>query len=115
MSAPERPASRRISTRAFTIGALAIALLVACVVSLWASGHPDGLEYVAESTGFLGAAKDSATAGGPFADYAAVFVDNPWLSVAVAGAVGCAVTFGFAWLVGRLARHRPATDQGQDG
>lgn len=108
----DRAAPRRISTRAFTIVALVIALLIGCVVSLWASSHPDGLEFVAESTGFLGAAEDSATAGSPFADYGAFFVENPWLSVALAGALGCAVTFGLAWLVGRVtksaAKRRPA-------
>ena len=47
-----------------------VALLVAGVVSFYASGHPDGLEYVAEKTGFLDTAEDSPTADGPFADYA---------------------------------------------
>lgn len=98
----------RISTRAFTIGALAVALLTACVVSVWASSHPDGLEFVAHATGFADSAQDSATAGGPFADYGVVFVQNPWLSVAIAGALGCAVTFGLAWLVGRATKHSRA-------
>lgn len=109
MSEPDTvaPASRRrISTRAFTLGALAIAVLIACVVSIWASGSPDGLEYVAESTGFVGAAQDSATAGSPLADYGVVFIANPWLSVALAGLIGCAATFGLAWLVGRAAKRR---------
>jgi hypothetical protein len=110
MSAPEASGRRRISTRAFTIGALVVALVIACVVSLWASSHPDGLEFVAESTGFLGAAQDSATAGSPLADYGVADVQNPWLSIAIAGAVGCAATFGLAWLVGRLAKRRPADD-----
>lgn len=105
------PAPRhRISTRWFTVGALAVAVLIACVLSLWASSHPDGLEFVAESTGFLRSATDSATAGSPLADYAMTGVANPWLSVAVAGFVGCAVTFGLAWLVGRAARRRRAQD-----
>jgi cobalt/nickel transport protein len=110
MSEPDAvaPASRRrISTRAFTLGALALALLIACVLSIWASGNPDGLEYVAESTGFVDAAQDSATAISPLADYGVVFVANPWLSVALAGAIGCGVTFGLAWLIGRAAKRRP--------
>ena len=101
---------RRVSTRAFTIAALLIALVIACVVSVWASANPDGLEYVAESAGFLGAAEDSATAGSPLADYGAVFVANPWLSLAIAGAVGCALTFGLAWLVGLGTRRRGADE-----
>lgn len=101
---------RRVPTRWFTLGALAIALLIACVLSLWASSHPDGLEFVAGSTGFLDAAQDSATAGSPVADYGVVGVTDPWLSVALAGAVGCAATFGLAWLVGRAARRKRADD-----
>jgi cobalt/nickel transport protein len=110
MSAPEASGRPKISTRAFTVGAIVIALVIACIVSLWASSHPDGLEFVAQSTGFLEAGEDSATAGSPFADYGVVWVQNPWLSVAIAGAVGCAATFGLAWVVGRLAKRRPAGD-----
>ena len=103
---PPQSSGRRISTRWFTVGALAVAVLIACVVSVWASSHPDGLEFVAESTGFLSAGQDSATAGSPFADYATAGVENPWLSIALAGLIGCAVTFGLAWLIGRAARRR---------
>lgn len=102
-AAPATP-RRRVSTRAFTIVALVVAVLIACLVSVWASSHPDGLEFVAESTGFVGAAQGSATEDSPFADYAFALVADPWLSLAVAGVVGCAVTFGLAWLVGRLRK-----------
>lgn len=93
----------RMSSTAFTVAALGFALLLAVVVSIWASSNPDGLEYVAETTGFAGAASDSATAGSPLADYSVAGLD-PWLSVLIVGLVGCAVTFGVAWLVARLAR-----------
>ncbi|QDB79268.1 cobalt ABC transporter permease [Georgenia sp. 311] len=96
---------RRISARAFTVGALTVALLVACVVSVWASGHPDGLEYVAESEGFIGEASESAAAASPFADYSVAGLPTG-LSVAIVGLVGCAVTFAVAWGVGRLTRGR---------
>lgn len=105
------PTSRpRISTRAFTLGALGVALLIACVVSIWASTHPDGLEFVAASNGFSGAAQHSATAGSPLANYGILGISDPWLSVAIAGAIGCAVTFGLAWFVGRAAKRRKAAD-----
>jgi len=102
---------RRISTRAFTIGSFAIILLIACVVSFYASSHPDGLEFVAQSHGFIEAAEDSATATSPFADYTAVFVDNPWLSLALAGAVGCLATFALAWAIGAASRRRVAAER----
>ncbi|WP_404433852.1 PDGLE domain-containing protein [Microbacterium lacus] len=100
----------RMSTKFFTVGALATALFIACVLSVWASSNPDGLEFVAESTGFIGSAEDSATAGSPLADYGVSFVDNPWLQLVIAGTIGCAVTFGLAWLVGRAASRRAAQD-----
>lgn len=105
---PAATPGRRISTTAFSIGALGITLLVACVLSLWASSHPDGLEFVAEATGFLPAARDSATAASPLAGYGVTTIAQPWLSVAIAGAIGCAATFGLAWLVSRAARPKPA-------
>ena len=45
-----------MSTRRFFVGALVASLLVAGVASYYASSHPDGLEYVAEQTGFIDAA-----------------------------------------------------------
>ncbi|WP_292810854.1 PDGLE domain-containing protein [Microbacterium sp.] len=99
----------RLSTRAFTIIALTVALLIACVVSVMASSNPDGLEFVAGATGFLDTATDSAAAGTPLADYATQGVSHTWLSTAIAGAIGCVVTFGLAASVGLVARGRRRT------
>lgn len=96
----------RISTRAFTIGALIVCVVIACVLSFFASSNPDGLEYVAGAQGFLETANESATSGSPFADYATAGVVHDWSSVAIAGAIGCAVTFAAAWGVGLLAQRR---------
>ena len=89
--------------RVFVGTAFAVALLVAGLLSHYASGSPDGLERVAESTGFLATAQDSFTAGWPLADYAVAGLDNPRLSGGLAGVVGCALTFAF---VSMLARRR---------
>ena len=98
----------RITTRTFVVGAVLFALVVACIVSPFASGHPDGLEFVAESAGFSHTATASATAGGPFAGYESSFVPVPWLGAAFAGAVGCAVTVVLAWMIGAVTRRRDA-------
>ena len=58
-----------MNRRGFFLSALAVTLLVAGVLSYFASSRPDGLEYVADRAGFLDSAEDSLTAGGPFADY----------------------------------------------
>ncbi len=98
-AAASRPGGRR-----WVAAALVISSLVVVAAALFASGDPDGLERVAEETGFSGAAE-----GSPFsviADYVFPGVDGP-LATILAGLIGVAVLFGVVWLLGRtLARRR---------
>lgn len=75
-------------SRPLAIGLLIAAVLVAVVLSQFASGDPDGLERVAEDNGISQAEGEHATADGPLADYEAKGVDEPWLSGGVAGLIG---------------------------
>lgn len=93
-------------TRSFVIGALVAAFLLAGVASFYASTHPDGLEYVAEETGFLDSADDHAAAEGPMADYAVKGVDSPRLSGGLAGVIGVVVTLVLAGGIGYAVRRR---------
>lgn len=102
-AAPAAPARRPLVTAGL------VTLLVAGVVSLAASAHPDGLEFVAGALGFGDAARDSLAAAGPLADYAVAGVANASLAGGLAGVVGVAVTavLGFALLrVMALRRNR---------
>lgn len=94
-----------MSTRRFFAVALVVSLLVAGVASHYASSHPDGLEYVAEQTGFIDSAEDSATAGSPLADYQTSGVDDPRVSGGLAGVIGVVamlvLSTGLFWLVRR--------------
>ncbi|MFR9803450.1 PDGLE domain-containing protein [Pseudonocardia sp. RS010] len=110
--------------RGFLLGFLAVALLVAGVLSSFASSSPDGLDTVAlhgcEVTG-TGAgeqldgtciaqhAGEHATAGSPLADYSVSGGDG---TVGIAGVVGVLVTLGVAgglfWLLGRRTAARSA-------
>lgn len=94
-----------MSRRAFFAAAVLATLLVAGVASFYASGHPDGLEYVAEKTGFLDSADDHATADWPFADYATRGVGNERVSGGLAGVVGVvlvgAIGGGLFWALRR--------------
>lgn len=76
----------------FLGGFLLVALLLAGVVSNFASGSPDGLEKVSQDTGFGESAEDHALDDSPFADYGSSFIDQPFLSTTVSGVVGVAVT-----------------------
>lgn len=82
----------RVGVRTFVLGAIAVAAVVATVVSQFAASDPDGLERVAADTGFLDSAKDHALADSLFADYATRGIDDARLSLAVAGITGVALT-----------------------
>lgn len=90
--------------RGWIVAGLAIAAIVVVAAAFAASGDPDGLERVAEDTGFLGAGQDS-----PFtiiADYVFPGMDGPMATI-LAGLIGVVVVFGVVWLLGRvLARRR---------
>ncbi len=83
---------RKVSGRVFAGGAIAVTLLMAVVVSQFASDSPDGLERVAEDNGLLGEVTDHTFSGGFFADYATSGVGNETLSLAVAGFSGAILT-----------------------
>jgi cobalt/nickel transport protein len=96
--------SRR--TRGFLLVGLLVALLVAGVGSYYASSHPDGLEWSAEQEGFVGTARDSATADSPLADYAVAGVDDGRLSGGLAGVIGVTVTLLLAGGLTLVVRRR---------
>ncbi|WP_374456296.1 PDGLE domain-containing protein [Nocardioides sp.] len=102
-----------MSTRRFFAVALILSLLVAGVASYYASAHPDGLEYVAEQTGFLDSAKDSPTSDSPLADYQTSGIDDARLSGGVAGVIGVVVMLvlstGLFWVI-RRREPRDASD-----
>ncbi len=89
-------ADSRIKTRTFVLGGFLVALVFATVVSQFAFDDPDGLEAVAEETGFIESGGDHALADSIFADYATAGISNETLSLALAGIVGLLVTLAVA-------------------
>lgn len=79
----------------FLLAGLLVSLLLAGVVSGFASPDPDGLEKAAQDAGFSQAATDHALADGPLAGYGVAGVENDRLSTGLAGVLGVAVTFAF--------------------
>jgi cobalt/nickel transport protein len=105
----------------FLAGGLLVALLLAGVVSNFASGSPDGLDATAregctfsadgEITGgtcMLQQEQEHQTAGSPLADYGIRGIDNPYLSTGLSGVLGVLVTFGIGGGVFWLLRRRTA-------
>ena len=83
------------------IGGLVIAVLLA-VLSPLASAHPDGLEWVAEQTGFLSAAQGPSYEIIP--DYVVPGISNETLATILAGVLGVAIVLGAALLVSRIRK-----------
>ena len=103
--------TRTRSNRRFFAVFLLSALLIAGVASYYASSHPDGLNFVAEKTGFIDQQKQSPTSDGPLAGYETKGIDNDRVSGGVAGVAGCllvlAIGGGLFWV---LRRRDPDTD-----
>lgn len=107
--------SRRPSNRAFFVSFLLVSLLVAGVVSYYASAHPDGLNYVAQKTGFGDAQKPHSTSDSPFAGYTTKGVGDSRLSGGLAGVVGVLVMLGLSTGLFWALRRRGSADDDGDG
>jgi cobalt/nickel transport protein len=96
---------RSVSTRAVLLTGLVVALVVAGVVSFYASASPDGLNRVAGDLGFAPA--EQASGGGPLAGYEVAGISDPRLSGGLAGVLGCLMVLGISSLLLRLRRRSP--------
>lgn len=112
----------------FLLGGLLVSLLLAGVVSNFASSKPDGLDSATlegcttnadgEITGGNCPAReagDHELADGPLADYAIKGIDNEFVATGLSGVVGVLVTFaiggGLFWLVRRRPAGQPPQNQ----
>ncbi len=94
--------------------ALIIALIMAALLSPYASPDPDGLERVAEDKGFIekGEGHDVFTA--PMPDYEVPGLDDA-IKGPVAGIIGTLVMFGLGILLGgQLKGAEEESDEGKD-
>jgi len=82
----------------WVLGGLGIALVVA-MFSFAADPNPDGLERVAEDTGFIGLAQDSLY--NIFPDYTLPFIGNEMLSGILAVVLGTLIVFGVSFAIAR--------------
>ncbi|MDJ0692762.1 MAG: energy-coupling factor ABC transporter permease [Mastigocoleus sp. MO_167.B18] len=82
-------------------------LLIAGVLSLFASAWPDGLEKVAEDNGFIGLADNvRVSLPTPLADYA--FNGNEGVGTSVAGVLGSVVCFAVAFGIAKIVKPKNA-------
>ena len=82
--------TRRPSTRTVLLVGAVVSVLVAGLLSGWASTSPDGLQQVARTLGFADSERPSATSGSPLAGYAAP-LGSGRLAEGLAGVLGMVV------------------------
>src|SRR5689334_21852576 len=99
------PIATRPAGRNFGVG-IAVSLVVAGGLSLFASVLPDGLESVGAKLGCDGAAKSSAAASRPLADWGDSGIGNAEVSGALAGIIGVLVTIVVGLAIAKLASLR---------
>ncbi|HWU11392.1 MAG TPA: PDGLE domain-containing protein, partial [Streptomyces sp.] len=98
------PAATRSARTVWATG-LAAALVLAGVVSFYASANPDGLEKVAADKGIDEKVQEHDAAGSPLADYGVKDISDARLSGGLAGVIGVGATVvvgsGVFWAVRR--------------
>ncbi|MDW4909643.1 energy-coupling factor ABC transporter permease [Streptomyces sp. ADMS] len=102
---PEPAPARSRRTRTVWLTGLAASLVLAGVVSFYASASPDGLEKVAADKGFDAKAEEHTAADSPLADYGVEGITDGRLSGGLAGVIGVGLTVvagtGVFWAVRR--------------
>ena len=76
-------------------------MAVAFLAALFASTHPDGLDFVAEKFGFAGKGLERTA---PLANYTVSFLPGSGLATALAGIAGVIIILGIFWLAAYLIK-----------
>ncbi|HOV13741.1 MAG TPA: energy-coupling factor ABC transporter permease [Spirochaetota bacterium] len=76
------------------------AMIIALILSPFASGFPDGLEWVAEKLAFLH--ESAPLFVSPLSDYTLPIIKNQVLTTGVAGFIGVVITFLVVLLIGKI-------------
>ncbi|PZG16335.1 energy-coupling factor ABC transporter permease [Nonomuraea aridisoli] len=101
----ERPVAASGRLKPFLFGGVGLTLVLAGVVSFFASPEPDGLEAVAETHGFGEQAGDHVFGQWALADYG----DVGGIPVGVAGIIGVGLVLLIGGVVAHVARSRDKT------
>jgi len=99
----DRTAAGRGAASGFVVAGLVAAFVLVAFVAPNASPNPDGLERVAEDTGFIQRAEDHSIRG-PLADYGVAGIESETLGTIISGVVGIVITFALGLILAGVAR-----------
>ncbi|NQU18046.1 MAG: PDGLE domain-containing protein [Candidatus Saganbacteria bacterium] len=71
-----------------------LSIMIAVSAAFFASAHPDGLEKVAETLGFIESGVERSSI---MTDYSVSFITHQGISTSVAGILGIFLTLGLFW------------------
>lgn len=101
----EQPVAAKSALKPFLLGGVGVTLVLAGIVSFFASSQPDGLEAVGENEGFINQQATHLFGSWVMADYGEV----GGIPVGVAGIVGVGLVLLIAGAVAYAARNRTKT------
>ena len=78
-----------------------LTITIAILAAFFASAHPDGLEKVAETLGFIEKGVERSSV---MTDYTVPFITHEGISTSIAGFFGIIITLGLFWLVAFILR-----------
>jgi hypothetical protein len=108
-----------LTTKRFFAGFLLVSLVLAGIVSYYASSSPDGLEKVAEDKGISAREEDHSLKDSPLGDYGVKGVDDARLSGGLSGVIGVGAVLlvggGLFWAVRRRGPATAETAPEKDG
>ncbi|MFI0480627.1 PDGLE domain-containing protein [Actinomadura sp. 9N215] len=100
-----------MTTKRFFLGFLVVSLVLAGIVSFYASANPDGLEKVADDKGINAKEEDHSFKDSPLGDYGVKGIDNTRLSGGLSGVIGVGAVLlvggGLFWVVRRRGSSGP--------
>ncbi|HPO50953.1 MAG TPA: energy-coupling factor ABC transporter permease, partial [Spirochaetota bacterium] len=99
----ETPKIKNSTKLSFTVPFISSAA-IALLLTPFASGFPDGLEYVANKYAFI--REGSTLLLSPLPDYTLPFITNEFLSTGIAGLAGVLIVFAIVFLSGMLLKKR---------
>ncbi len=102
----------RVPTRLVLAGLLLTTLLLAGVVSFYASSDPDGLDRVSQDEGFAATEEDHDASGSPLSGYAVDGVEDDRVSGGLAGLLGVGVVLVLTGGIAYAVRRRPGSTPG---
>lgn len=105
----------RLDVKRVAVAVFVTAVLIAAVLSPWASALPDGLEKVAIEKGFISKSEGKGMGPAMIPDYLFPGIENQALATSAGGVLGTLIVFGAAYKFAGMTRRGVKASNGLKG